>query len=522
MEVKDSALTTDKQGQGTADGKKPAIEHRIGMQDKDRMGAVINSTTLPVQSTDEEPEKDEAEENRNSEFERTRVCTPGHSLSQAHVNAIRGQPPPIELPFAMEDNTGDIDTPELQMDLSKTFKNSEYFNSPLLAPRSNCNIRPTSGEISSLMRAELNQLYFDRAHIFVSMLQQRRYLRRSKDPSPTTSFQCLQHAVWTIAGTVSSQFQHLCDGLYHETLECLHALNTNDLHGGSTAVHDGDEVGLLDQIQTWILVAAYEFMRFGPRRFCRAWTSVRRAIQLVQHMRLGEMDSDTSFDAAAGASRTANMTDPNAVVEKEEKRRTFWMAFCLDRFTAAVEGFPMTLSEMISTRLPCPEEAFQSATPVVTPLLSQLMADNAVPSTPLTPWVECIVFTTLWGRVLHHYQQASSETACGGIGQEFCENQSKLDNLVDHWTWIFQQSHPPSSPRVDSMRLFAGMIVQAVALSRAMDANFISDAAPAEYAKLEMNCSQRVHEAARSIACLAGELRHFIFFKVCRPSLSTK
>lgn len=122
-----------------------------------------------------------------------------------------------------------------------------------------------------------------------------------------------------MAAALSSQFHHLRDALYHDTLDKL---------GHCPAE---DDASRLEHAQAWILIAVYEFMQ-AP--FERAWISAGRAIRLVQLMRLNEVDAVSDV-----------VLDPDSFVEKEEKRRIFWMAFCLDRCTCVLEGLPLTLNE---------------------------------------------------------------------------------------------------------------------------------------------------------------------------------
>jgi hypothetical protein len=141
--------------------------------------------------------------------------------------------------------------------------------------------------------------------------------------------------MWTMASAMSSQFHHLRDLLYCGTVDQLHAL---DSRLGAGHRPQDDEASLLAQAQAWILVAVYEFVKLGSG-FRRPWTSVGRAIRLVQLLRLNEMDAgEGGFDMAV---------NPDVVIEMEERRRTFWMAFCLDRFACALDGLPQTLGEPV-------------------------------------------------------------------------------------------------------------------------------------------------------------------------------
>ena len=93
----------------------------------------------------------------------------------------------------------------------------------------------------------------------------------------------------------------------------------------------------LELAQAWILVAIYEFMQ---TTFRRAWISAGRAFRFVQLMKLHEIDSLSCLNA--GASGTSEEW-----VEAEEKGRTFWMAYCLDRFCCGLKGLSLTLNEQV-------------------------------------------------------------------------------------------------------------------------------------------------------------------------------
>ncbi|KAK6069903.1 all development altered-6 [Seiridium cupressi] len=129
-------------------------------------------------------------------------------------------------------------------------------------------------------------------------------------------------SMWTLAAAMSSQFQHLCQPLYQETLQKLE--HTAQCGG------DGDAASRLELAQAWTFVSVYEFMH---ATFQRGWASAGRAIRMAQFLRLNSIDS-----------MVVEM-DSSSFVEIEEKRRTFWMVFCLDRFSCALKGLPLTLAE---------------------------------------------------------------------------------------------------------------------------------------------------------------------------------
>lgn len=93
----------------------------------------------------------------------------------------------------------------------------------------------------------------------------------------------------------------------------------------------------IERVQAWILLTIYEFMRSCYRQ---GWMRAGRAFRLVQLMRLYEIDTP------------GNAANNQDWVEVEEKRRAFWMAYCLDRFVSIRNGWPLTLSEqVVSTKI---------------------------------------------------------------------------------------------------------------------------------------------------------------------------
>lgn len=92
----------------------------------------------------------------------------------------------------------------------------------------------------------------------------------------------------------------------------------------------------IEQVQAWILLTIYEFMRTNYRR---GWMSAGRAFRLVQLMRLYEVDVPNT------PITQGNATTQQDWIQTEEKRRTFWMAYILDRFVSIRNEWPLTLDE---------------------------------------------------------------------------------------------------------------------------------------------------------------------------------
>lgn len=168
-----------------------------------------------------------------------------------------------------------------------------------------------------------SQLYFDRVHAFAPILHQRRYYSWNRQQAKTEAQSCLQNAMWTLAASVSAHPENVAECLYRNTRRMLEILELKTV--------DSDSIDI-EQVQVSILLAIYEFMRSHYRR---GWMSAGRAFRLIQLMRLHEIDAPDHI---------LMQTD---WIKTEEKRRTFWMAYSLDRFISIRNGWPLTLSEQV-------------------------------------------------------------------------------------------------------------------------------------------------------------------------------
>ena len=92
----------------------------------------------------------------------------------------------------------------------------------------------------------------------------------------------------------------------------------------------------IEHVQARILLMIYEFMRTNHQR---GWISAGRCFRLVQLMRLYEIDSPENVAKLKGAVESENW------VKTEVNRRTFWVAYSLDRFISMRYEWPLTLNE---------------------------------------------------------------------------------------------------------------------------------------------------------------------------------
>jgi hypothetical protein len=135
---------------------------------------------------------------------------------------------------------------------------------------------------------------------------------------------CLQYAMWTLAASVSAHYQSVGHSLYQNTRRLLEELDSKNIKLASTD---------LQQVQAWLLLAIHEFMCVD---FRRGWMSAGRAFRLIQLSWRHGTDGPDSTQVQGDW------------IESERRRRTFWMAYCLDRFVSMRIESPLTFSETVS------------------------------------------------------------------------------------------------------------------------------------------------------------------------------
>lgn len=330
-------------------------------------------------------------------------------------------------------------------------------------------------EMTKLVMADLKQLYFDRVHAFLPMIHRWRYFSWAYQEKPSPAQACLRSAIHTVAAAMSAQYRSLGDTLYQETRGLLESQRTraNTRNNSSEASWltsssfspspcTGDKIPL-ELVQAWLLLAHYEFLRIDEHQ---SMLTAGRAFRLVQLARLYDVDggaedmSPTYVGAENGGDRPEESL---ALIEAEESRRTFWLAFSLDRFLCSRNEWPLTLQEeVVRTRLPAPETSFQNSQPTRVCFLSEALAMTATQYdssmiVPLSPFAECIVLAALHGRCMTH-RRVSLASARTAEGQDFWTRYDWLASAVEKRAQLLAQSPPNKTVDRDPMTLFTHML----------------------------------------------------------------
>lgn len=135
----------------------------------------------------------------------------------------------------------------------------------------------------------------------------------------------LRYAMWMLAAGITPGYRHLSPLFYLRTRKYAEA----DESGSRTRYVN------LRHAQTWILIGTYEYKML---MFPKSWLSIGKAVRLCQMLALHRLDG-------RGLGHRQALQAPSDVTEKEERRRTFWMAFGMDRYAAASTGWPVIIDE---------------------------------------------------------------------------------------------------------------------------------------------------------------------------------
>lgn len=182
----------------------------------------------------------------------------------------------------------------------------------------------------------------------------------------------------------------------------------------------GENMISIAHAQTHILLAGYEFKSMY---FPRAWMSTGKAVRLCQMMSLHKLDG-------GGLDVKQTLPDPKDWTEREERRRTFWMAFCEDRYASIGTGWPMSVEEKdILTNLPASEEAFNLSRPEDTWSLHDSLALQAGASN-LSSFGSIVLMACLFGRNLLHLHRPDADDRDHDLNGAFWKRHRSLDNIL--------------------------------------------------------------------------------------------
>lgn len=234
----------------------------------------------------------------------------------------------LKLPHTMIPSGPDLNSVDMHMTDSNSLPPSSAV--PMILNESDS----LEGILTDDIRADLDQVYFERVHPILPIIYRRRYFSWSEKKSPGPARACLRSAMRAMAAAMSAPGTRFCDQLYAETSRMLQ----------SFSIASKDDIGI-EYIQAWLLLGHYELLRVGEHQ---AMLTAGRCFRLVIMAGLFAIDAAGSEGRSEGA--VTGFGDTFSDVE--ERRRTFWVANCLDRFLCTRNEYPLTLHEDMVCRFP--------------------------------------------------------------------------------------------------------------------------------------------------------------------------
>lgn len=176
------------------------------------------------------------------------------------------------------------------------------------------------------MMVRRHRIYFDKVAPSHPILHKGRYLANLNLAPASRPPIALRYVLWTLAASVSEEYSGLQTIFYRRARKYAEEA---ELKG------HGESIISISFAQAWTLLATYEFKLMY---FPRAWLSTGRAVRLCQMMGVHRLDG-------LGLDVKQCLAPPKDWIEREERRRTFWMAFCVDRYASIGTGWPMVIDE---------------------------------------------------------------------------------------------------------------------------------------------------------------------------------
>ncbi|KAM0274405.1 hypothetical protein ACHAQH_007874 [Verticillium albo-atrum] len=257
---------------------------------------------------------------------------------------------------------------------------------------------------------ELHQIFFEKVHPSLPMIHKYRYLAAMNLAPNQRPPVALRYAIWTLACSITEKYLDLKDLFYQRARKYVE---------GDYIKGYGEHMISVAHAQAHVLLASYEFkMMYFPR----AWMNTGAAVRLCQMIGLHRLDG-------AGLDVKQCLPPPRDWTEREERRRTFWMAFCEDRYASIGTGWPMTIDEKdIMTNLPSSDEAFDMSRPEQTQSLQDSMSPAG--ASKLSSFGGIVLMACLFGRNLIHLHRPDIDDRDNDLNGEFWKRHRTMDNII--------------------------------------------------------------------------------------------
>ncbi|KIW06955.1 hypothetical protein, variant 1 [Verruconis gallopava] len=302
---------------------------------------------------------------------------------------------------------------------------------------------------------ELHRIYFEKVHPSCPIIHRARYLATCNLSHQMRPPVALRYAMWTMAASVSDKYEGLAEHFYLRTRKYLQADEMRN---------HGEGIVSLQHCQAWVIICIYEFKNMY---FPRAWQTTGRAVRMAQMLGLHRIDG-------FGLDVKQCLPPPKDWVEREERRRTFWLAFCEDRYASVGTGWPMTIDERdIMTNLPASEEAFLSGNPEQTYSLEQALKPNG--ASKLSSIGGVIVLSCMFGRNLLHLHRPSPDDNDDDLNGEFWRRHRRIEGILSHTALALPERLRLPAGLADPNAVFMNMSIHTSAICLHQAAIFKAD-----------------------------------------------
>ncbi|KAH7354648.1 fungal-specific transcription factor domain-containing protein [Rhexocercosporidium sp. MPI-PUGE-AT-0058] len=337
---------------------------------------------------------------------------------------------------------------------------------------------------------ELTQLYFEKIHPSNDMIHQYRFMASLSLSSSARPSIALRYSMWTLAAGISPSHKHLSPLFYLRTRKYAEADEA-----GSRAKYVN-----IRHAQTWILIGTYEYKML---MFPKSWLSIGKAVRLCQMLGLHRLDG-------RGLGHRQALEAPGDVTEKEERRRTFWMAFGMDRYAAVSTGWPVIVDERdILTFLPSSESAFETGEEEPGIFLQDAM--QPLQATSLSSFAGVVVVCSLIGRIFEHLSRPNPLDLDSDPNSDFWRSHRKIENVL-----LNMVLHLPAHLRLPtgastSNTIFLNMTLQSATICLHQAAIAKAEKVPAGcgYESVVEESKTRCAAAAHEIASIMKRIAHF-------------
>ncbi|KAB8206033.1 fungal-specific transcription factor domain-containing protein [Aspergillus parasiticus] len=260
---------------------------------------------------------------------------------------------------------------------------------------------------------DLYRIYFEDVHIYMPIIHRQRHLSALNYAPDSRPPVCLQYMIWCHAALVSEKYDTLHTAFYERARKYAEADEMKGYGGGILS---------LAHAQTWLLITAYEYkMMFFPR----AWLSCGKACRLAIMLGLHHLDSPSPQIKQC-------FTPSIDWVEKEERRRVFWMTFCIDKFATIGTGWPVGINETEAmTNLPASEEAFITGESEPTAPLSDVLDGERLST--LSPFASIAFVSCIFGRITNHLRLPQSQDDDDYSTGGFWQRHRSCDEILLHF-----------------------------------------------------------------------------------------